>query len=247
MKNKKVFIVIGALVLIVASFLIYRTSMPKDASDILESKDIEDVSKISAQEQFFNSNRLVMVKEVNLRPETVEFLNKRIADYQAKISAFNEKTTIIEKVNVYFALSVDYKTLGQYGKSKELLEQAMSIDPKNSNLIQTYSVLIAMMGDKRAALQYINRAIDLYSAEQSYWMWKIDLEKDLGLSASGIEATYKNALEKTSGDINIITSYAQFLESQNRKEDAIVQWQKAIEIYPQNKTIYQAEIDRLSK
>jgi hypothetical protein len=46
---------------------------------------------------------------------------------------------------------------------------------------------------------------------------------------------------------SLITNFARIAENNGDKSEAVVIWNKAIEVYPQNKTIYQAEIDRLNK
>lgn len=190
---------------------------------------------------------LILKADVNLSESDRLFVEKRLAEYEKQFSELPVDANIIDKVNLYFVILADYRILGEYGKAKELLESAMALDPKNSNLIATYSSLLATMGDKESALEYIDKAIELYSAESNYWLWKIDLEKELGASKEKLETIYKDALSATKNDLNIVTVYAQFLKSENRNEEAIIQWQKAIELYPENKTIYQQEIDALSK
>lgn len=188
---------------------------------------------------------LITHVDVNLSASDREFVEKRLANYEKQFSELPENASIIDKVNLYFVMAADYRMLGEYGKAKELLEAAMVIDPKNSNIISTYSSLIAAMGDKETALVYIDKAIELYGAESNYWLWKIDLEKELNSSVTNIEQVYKDALTKTDNDLNIVVSYAQFLESQKRYTESISYWEKAITIYPTNKSVYQAEIERL--
>lgn len=225
MKNKKLIIsVLIIFVFIVTAILIF-SPMGKKLLD--------------------NRTELITHVDVNLSVSDREFVEKRLANYEKQFSELSENASIIDKVNLYFVMAADYRMLGEYGKAKELLESAMAIDPKNSNLISTYSSLLAIMGDKETALTYIDKAIELYGAESNYWLWKIDLEKELNSSVVNIEKVYKDALEKTNNDLNIIVSYAQFLETQKKYSESITYWEKAIIIYPQNKSIYETEVNRL--
>lgn len=195
--------------------------------------------------KFSKTKNLILNKEVTLSATDRIFVEKRLAESQLKFDQLKDSQDIISKVNFLFAISADYRILGQYGKAKEKLEEAMSIDPKNSNLIATYSSLISLMGDNHTALIYIDKAISLYSAESNYWTWKLDLEKELGASSFEIEKILKDALSNMKDDVTIITRYATFLAEQNRNNEAIVFWQKAQKLYPNNKEIYQIEINDL--
>lgn len=141
------------------------------------------------------------------------------------------------------AFSLELK--GNYQDAKELIKKAIDLQPNNSKTIQIYAVLLNNMGDKQEALNQINKAISIFAGDTNYWLLKIDLEKALGMTSADIDLVYQNALEKTGGDLNIVTSYASFLGEQKRYDDAIKQWEKAIELYPQNKDTYQMEIDAL--
>lgn len=189
--------------------------------------------------------KLILKKEVSLTDENRTFTEKRLAENQGKLLALGDSVNIVDKTNLLFVISVDYRLLGEYGKAKETLETAMSIDPKNSNIMQTYSSLLSVMGDKSGALSYINKAIELYPLESNYWRWKIDLEKESGKTGGELENIYKDAIKKTNNDINIVTYYAVFLENEKRYVEAITKWEEAIKIEPSLKATYQAEIDRL--
>lgn len=220
--NRKIILTV-IVVLVLAVFLVYKNNV-----------------------SFFQSKpELILKTNVNLSKTDIEFIEKRLVENQEKLVELGEKATLMDKVNLNFVISADYRLLGEYGKAKEVLEQTMTLDPLNSNIISTYSSLLAAMGDKKGSLDYINKAISLYPLEQNYWRWKIDLEKDLGKKGIELEKIYKDALIKTNKDLNIVTYYAVFLEGEKRYSDAIIQWKEAIKIEPSLKVNYQAEIDRL--
>ncbi len=247
MKNKNISIVLSILVLAGLGFFYYKSQNPSINSVLDSQIEINKDNKDSIDTTFTNApnDKLILKQEVNLTPENKAFFEKRIKEYEAKLVAFDDKTSLVDKVGIYFMLSSDYRGIGEYGKAKELLEAAMALDPKNSNMMQVYSSLLAVMGDKASALIYINKAIALHGIESNYWLWKIDLEKERGVVGDKLAGLYKSALDATAGDLNIVTVYAKFLEGEKKYDEAITQWTKAIELYPDNKSTYQAEIDRL--
>lgn len=195
----------------------------------------------------FSNKKVELITKVerNYDQETVHFVRDRIAGYEEQLAFFNEETSFIDKVNIYFVLSADHRMLGEYGIAKDYLDKARELDPGNTNLMQTYSSLLALMGDKKGALKLIDEAIEIYPVESNYWLWKIDLEKDLGISEKGLERVYQDALVQISEELNIVVSYASFLRDVDKIEDSIIQWEKAIELYPENRITYQQEIDNL--
>ncbi len=224
MNNKKIAIIVLALVILVLLGLGVRHVMQVSKPIVLIEK-----------------------ADTKLSPSNLLFVQKRLADEQKQVSAFDEKTSLITKVSLYFALAADQRALGEYGEAKRTLETAMAIDPKNSNIIQTYSSLLSVMGDKNGALVYIDKAIALFPTEDNYWRWKIELEKDMGKTPAELEMVFKDGLKKTDNDLNVVTYYAVFLEGEKRYTDAIAQWKEAIKIEPSLKATYQAEIERLQK
>lgn len=153
-----------------------------------------------------------------------------------------------EKVNELFDQSSLLRLQGKFTESESVLKQAMALDPKNSKLVFAHSTLLNLMGSQSLALTEVNRAIAIYAGDSEYWLWKIELEKIFHPGDTVyIEKVYNDALLKTKNNINIVTGYASYLASIGKKNEAITYWQKAIDLYPKNKDLYQQEIDGLSK
>lgn len=94
----------------------------------------------------------------------------------------------------------------------------------------------------------IDKAIALAPANTDYYKWKIGmLDEKTDADYEALKAVYLDAIPKLNikTKINLMTYFAGIAESNGQKQDAISFWQSAIETYPQNKAIYQAEIDRL--
>lgn len=79
-------------------------------------------------------------------------------------------------------------------------------------------------------------------------MWRayIDLEQyQFHATGEQLDKLYKEALEKTNYDINIVTVYAKFLEEQKRDlQSALNHWKIASEQQPNNQA-FKDEIRRL--
>lgn len=93
-------------------------------------------------------------------------------------------------------------------------------------------------------------AIEQNSKSSDYWNWYLTLlQERLGASKVKLDSVYNQAFQNVVSEkkINVVTHYAQILTMLGDKEGAITQWNKAIEIYPAKKDVYQAEIDILNK
>lgn len=188
---------------------------------------------------------LTLNASMDLPEETLESIDARISDNEKKVEAFDASTQSVDKMNTYFLLSVDYQAKGEYAKAKEMIEQGLYLYPQNSNLMHIYSTLLAEMGDQASALLFINKALSLYGSDSNYWLWKIELEKGRGLEDKRLEDVYKNALDVTKEDLNILRAYAEYLEVNNKKSEAINVLKRAIELYPEEAEVINREIDRL--
>lgn len=100
------------------------------------------------------------------------------------------------------------------------------------------------------ALNAINKGIQISPLFGDYWNWKI-LVMDQGLNKtfSELKKVYNEGYPKvrTNEKVNLVTKFAVVAENKGEKVEAIKLWQKAIELVPENKIIYQAEIDRLNR
>ncbi len=137
--------------------------------------------------------------------------------------------------------------LGEYIEAKKTLETALSLQV-NPKLLQSYAQLLFTMGAKEAAVGYIDDALKFAPETMELWRTKIEMlseihKKDL----AAVDGTYREALDATGNNIDIVTMYAASLARQGRKEEAIQYWTKAQEIFPKQASAYQGEIDVLKK
>lgn len=198
--------------------------------------------------QPYNGTDLTTQAKRTFSPEQIREWEDKIRTTQETIAKFDDKTTVETRINTLFLLYSQQDFLGHYGDAKKTLEQALALEVSH-NLLQVYASLLVKMGNREAALPYIDMALRLMPLETNLWRTKIDIQRAIvGPSRlATIEDTYKNALQATKSDINMITLYAAYLAELGRHEEAITYWQIAQKTYPANFAVYQAEIDLLKK
>lgn len=179
-------------------------------------------------------------------PAQVQEWEDKIRSTQEAIAKFGPETTVETRINTLFSLASQQEVIGKYSDAKKTLEQVLSIEVSH-NVLQVYASLLAKMGDNKAAIKYIDGAIEMMPRETNLWRTKIDMERERlwPKNLSKLEEVFKKALQSTNNDINMVTLYASYLSELGRKEEAILYWEIAKKIYPANATLFEGEIEAL--
>ncbi|MFZ2152233.1 MAG: tetratricopeptide repeat protein [Minisyncoccia bacterium] len=158
-------------------------------------------------------------------------------------------TTTQPQVNKLFTQAVAQEAKGDYVGAKASLDAALKLQPNDPYVTSYYASLYFHMKDYASALVWIDKALALSKyTNPAFWYIKFDIVKAQSNNDPKIvEPVYRDAIVKTKGDINMVTAYASWLGSIGEKSKAIAQWEKAIEIYPKNKAVFEAEIALLKK
>jgi tetratricopeptide (TPR) repeat protein len=135
-----------------------------------------------------------------------------------------------------------------YVKTVEYYTEALKY--KNSDIAYAglYSTYL-IEGNLDKAKDALDTAIKLNPTYTEYYQWKLDfLNEKMGSSFAELKEFYNKSLSVVDArtKINMITYFARMAENKGEKTEALNLWKKASEVYPDNKDIYQAEIDRLS-
>ena len=182
-----------------------------------------------------------------MNEKDTEEIKKKIQEVQKIITNFNEQSTIKDKNNAYFVLASHQQSIGLYLDAKKTLESSLK-ENMNTNILQSYAILLYNMGAKEAGIEYMDHVLHIASNIPNYWRSKIELASDLHAGDNKyLDDLYNDALKSTGEHIDIVTLYAQFLGKSGQKEKAIKYWGKAIALYPEEKALYQQEIDALKK
>jgi len=217
MSKKKIISIIGVIVLVLG--VLWFISQRKANTSALEEEN-----QVQPEVQVPLDENTAVESEVQ----------KPVVDVQKK---FNEA---MSKASSSFIK-------GEYNTSIRYYNEALSYKKDDTAYVGLYTVYLTQKNWAKA-LESINKAIAVSSVYGDYWKLKI-LVMDEGLKASfsELEKVYTEGLPKvkTEEKINLVTYFADLSAKKGEKSYAINLWQKAVEMNPEAKSIYQKEIDLL--
>jgi tetratricopeptide (TPR) repeat protein len=187
------------------------------------------------------------VKEINrnLSPEDRKIYEDRIAEADRKLAEAQSDT---ERYNLLMQKGFNLYGLGSLTAAKDVFNQANELNPNDSTaLVALYQTQVDM-NDPKGALKSIQAALKLKENDPDIWKKYIVLQEEkFNLGNDRISALYSEALVKTNTHINMVTAYAVWLEKVGNLQSSKEYWQKAIELNPNNKATYEAEIKRIDQ
>ncbi len=192
-----------------------------------------------------SNNGIVSQRELDLPPDGRQALETEVSKLEDQARDLPPNADNKDRYRIYAGLATAKYRLGKYAEALTALDQVAAENQDRSELLALYANIYKDMGDIAQAKSSIKRALDLDNTNSQYWLTYIELSGDQGNDA--VNSLYQEALNKTGGNIGIITAYAAFLERAGNKQGAIEQWQKAAEVFPQGKTDYDREIARLQQ
>jgi tetratricopeptide (TPR) repeat protein len=159
-------------------------------------------------------------------------------DIELRTDPNNKYEAYVDKGEILFKL-------GKLSLAASSLKEALKLFPERA---KAYSILFDVqiaMNDLAAARETIRTLVEANSST-IYWRQYIAFEQDkMNSPPEQIDALYNQALVKTDNNIGIVTDYARFLEKTGDIEKAKEYWRRAGEIDPNDKSKYDAEIQRL--
>jgi tetratricopeptide (TPR) repeat protein len=136
---------------------------------------------------------------------------------------------------------------GNYTQAIKYYNEALSYRDSDVVYARLFSIYLAQNNTSKAKAA-IDAAIKLNPAYTDYWNSKIGLlDEKTNSSYQDLKNVYNEGLSKVNPKtkINLITYFATIAESNGEISDSISLWQYAQNLYPENRSVYQAEIDRL--
>jgi tetratricopeptide (TPR) repeat protein len=194
----------------------------------------------------WSERNFIKEKTVNLSDEQRKIYEDRLTESEQKLKS---DLSDDEKYEWFLVQSYQYHGLGKLQDAKNSVLKAIKIHADKYNAYSFYYQIQMDMEDINGARDSIKKAIELDSSQSDLWKKYIQLEKDkFGADTNRLSDLYKEALDKTGENIDMVTAYAQFLESIGNLQGAIDQWEKAKTNYFEDPPpVYQGEIDRLKK
>lgn len=202
------------------------------AGVVYYSKNIKPTSITEKKKEYTAEEKVKMVE--------------RIVDLQKKIAEPPKDATTVDKYSWNMQIGFQNLALEKFSEARVAFLAASKIQPDDYTVWLAFYEVDLAENDYVSAQENIKKAISLDNSNPALWKKYIELEKGkLKATPEHVEQLFSQAFSSTRSDAEIITLYAQFLEGKKDFRGAVEQWKKAIAAYPQNKDIYQAEINRL--
>lgn len=213
LRNKKTGISLLCVIFLVLIGLWFI--VPLAVKKALEAQDIASRSVIS----------------VSLTPEERKSLEKEVGDLKNAIRSSN-KNGGANYAKQYRTLATTYERLGYIGKAVEAYDRALSEEPHHAEtLLLKGSVLWTMREFTKAEKTY-REVIDQNPTDQTAYvklagMYLYGLNDSI--TARGI---YMEGLTRSNNDLNLMRSFATFLEVIGRPEEAYLYWDVVLKRFP---------------
>ena len=230
-KNQEIFIGI-LLVLVVGLFVFFF--MRNEAKKDIIPEDNQIVDKIIGDEE--ETQKI----DSEIKEEIEKVNDNKVISQSANKDSYN------------FAMDNARNAFnkGEYDRAVFYYNEALpySSDKDRDTIYSGLFIVYSTQNNIDKAITALDTAISLNPLFTEYWKSKLSfLDEKTSVSFLDLKKIYEEGLEKTdpSTKINLVTYFATIAENNKENEKAIELWEYAIELYPQNTEIYQAEIDSL--
>lgn len=190
----------------------------------------------------FNDLTLQEIEKLGPDEQRIE-LEKQLKDYEQRAANLPADATISNKYLVYIKLAELQNRLEKYGDAIASIDKIAEQRQDNSRIWYSYAVSYQGIRNIPKAKENIQKALAISDETPEYWQVYLDVSQDI--PAGDLEKLYAEAVAKTANDLEIVKSYARFLEKIGNKEKAIGYWETARNINPDGAGEYDAEIARL--
>jgi len=154
-----------------------------------------------------------------------------------------------EKFNLTMQVGFNEYVLGNYREAESAYKTASEI--KTDNNYVSYVALYQLYLDiqkNRSARAMIQKALSLSPTSADIWNKYIVLEKErFNANSETLDKLYKEAIETTFYNVDVLSAYATLLAGEGRYAEAIEYWTKAITYNPSAKDLYEQEISALKE
>ncbi len=250
-------------------FALYGDYLSRDGRD---TEAIGFYKKALALEQKYQLWEQILLIEIQNRlfdslrqdaPAAIDFYPNQAFPYLLAGIAFNEADNSSEalsylesgliyvvqnpnlKLEFYLQLAAAYHLEKEHKQSDTYFDKALSLDPKNATALNNYAYYLAQRGEKlEKALELTQKSNELKPNNAVFldtWAWVLFKQKQYPLALEKIEAAL--ALSATK-DAEVLEHYADILAANNRSQEALKQYQLALEKDPKNLSLQQ-KIDAL--
>lgn len=197
-------------------------------------------------------NQFVNFKDPKLTNDELVTIEGKIKDLENAVKN-KEDSGDLENEDIksdLFKLKMElasyYRLRGRLLDARKIVEEASKLKPDNISPYNELYVIDQLREDYVSAEQDLKKSIEINSNNPQAWRWYLELAgTNLEFSNDQLNALHKEAIDKTSGNPDLLALYASYLEKQNDLAGAVAQWKLAIEKNPAGQAQYMAEITRI--
>ncbi len=214
-------IIIGGLIWAISYYYNNNTKDTDNVSETINEENTEDTQDAQVNEK-------------------INEASKETTGVVAGVSTNEKFNLAMENARKAFVANNFDEAIDQYKKALKYKES----DTVYAGLYTVYGA----QGNWGEAENMLDKAIALKIKNTDYRKWKIGImDEKTDATFDELKAEYEKALPivEVETRVNLVTYFAGVAERNGQNSYAISYWQKAIELNPVNKEIYQSEIDRL--
>ncbi len=149
------------------------------------------------------------------------------------------------RLDIYNHMAIEYYQLEEFNKSYTAFEEALKINPQNHSILNRYSYYLALRSDKLAkAKEMCAKANELnpnYPYYQDTYGWILYKMKEYSAAKEWIGKAIATGGEEMP---DILEHYGDVLFQMNDIENAIINWQKALDLGSTSKILEKKITDR---
>jgi tetratricopeptide (TPR) repeat protein len=168
-----------------------------------------------------------------------------LAEAKRNAESLAADAEISTKYTTYIRLADLQNRLGLYQEAIASVDKIAAERQGNSRVWLTYATSYKGLNQIDKAKAAINRTLEIDDEVPEHWRLYFEIYTDL--SNEELNAKYMEALQKTKNDLQLVISYARFLEKIGDKDKAVIYWETARNADPANASTYEAEITRLRR
>ncbi len=188
-------------------------------------------------------NNIVKERLVNLDGNARKLVESQLAGYQEQLKGLGGDQFAKERDSLLVKLAGAQYKLGKYQDAVDTLSKISEEGKNTARVWGLYTNIYRDMGDTENASKAAQQALDRDRENPDFWLAVIEFSGNK--SNDDQKKQYETALRTTDNNIEIVVSYAKFLEKIGDKPGAILYWQKAGQLDDKNKANYDAEVKRL--
>jgi tetratricopeptide (TPR) repeat protein len=175
--------------------------------------------------------------------EQKRILEDQLADYEKRAADLKTDATASDKYTVYIKLAELQNRLGKFQDAINSVDKIAGDNQGNSRIWVTYANSYKGLGNNGQAIDRAGKALSI--DDENVDAWRIMIELSQNTDQAALNDLYMKALPKTNNDIEIVKSYARFLEKTGDIAKAVAYWETARNVDPANAEEYNKEITRL--